>query len=104
MRLMPGKKPLPRPLRRLLLGVAGLLLVGAGLARGASAQIGSDRYAAMVVDAQSGTVISAANPDEYRYPASLTKMMRIYMLFEAVRDGRAAFSDALPVSAWAASM
>ncbi|MBV8912989.1 MAG: D-alanyl-D-alanine carboxypeptidase, partial [Acetobacteraceae bacterium] len=87
---------------RFLVGVSLLMSVGA--ARPALAQVGSDRYASMVVDAASGTIISAANPDEYRYPASLTKMMTIYLLFEALRDNRIALSDLVPVSAWAASM
>ena len=91
-------------MNRFLLAIGALVLFATGVARPASAQIGSDRYASMVVDAQSGTIISAANADEYRYPASLTKMMTIYMLFEALRDHRVALSDALPVSAWASSM
>ena len=64
-------------------------LAGFG-APGRSAQVGSDRYASIVIDAQTGNVLTAANPDEYRYPASLTKLMTIYLLFEALRDGRLA--------------
>ena len=83
--------------------LAILLALVAGLAP-AWAQVGSDRYASMVIDAQSGQVISAANPDDYRFPASLTKMMTIYMVFEAVRDGRLSFNDSVTMSPWAASM
>ena len=54
----------------------------------AHAQIGSDRYSSIVIEASSGNVLSAVNPDELRYPASLTKMMTLYMVFEAVRDRR----------------
>ena len=72
--------------------------------RVASAQIGSDRYASIIIDAADGAVISAVNADEYRFPASLTKLMTIYMLFEALRDRRIALSQPVPVSAWAASM
>ena len=68
------------------------------------AQVGSDRYASMVIEAETGQVLSAANPDEYRFPASLTKMMTIFMTFEAVRDGRIGFNDLVPMSSWAASM
>ena len=89
-----------RGLSRLLVAV-GLLV---GLAASARAQIGSDRYSSVVIDAQSGQVISSANPDEYRFPASLTKMMTIFMVFEAVRDHRLSFNDLVPVSPWAASM
>ncbi len=70
----------------------------------ASAQVGSDRYASMVVDAASGDTLSAVNADEYRFPASLTKMMTLYMLFEALRDRRLTLAQPVPVSPWAASM
>ena len=72
--------------------------------RPAFAQIGSDRYASIVVDAASEDVLSAVNADEYRFPASLTKMMTLYMLFEALRDRRLALMQPVPVSPWAASM
>nr|WP_254070584.1 D-alanyl-D-alanine carboxypeptidase family protein [Acidisphaera sp. L21] len=70
----------------------------------AAAQVGSARYASMVMDAASGQVLSAANADEPRYPASLTKMMTIYMLFEALRDRRVSLTELVPVSPHAASM
>jgi D-alanyl-D-alanine carboxypeptidase len=70
----------------------------------ARAQIGGDRYAAIVADAQNGAVLLAANADEQRYPASLTKMMTVYMAFEALRDGRISLSSPIRVSADAASM
>ncbi len=74
------------------------------LAGAASAQITArDRYASMVVDARTGQVLSAANADETRHPASLTKMMTLYMLFEAMRDGRLTLSTPIRVSAEAAS-
>jgi D-alanyl-D-alanine carboxypeptidase len=69
----------------------------------AAAQIGSERYAAMVVEARSGRVLIAANSDEARYPASLTKMMTLYMLFEAIRDGRVQLSTPIRMSEEAAS-
>ncbi|MBV9783349.1 MAG: D-alanyl-D-alanine carboxypeptidase [Acidisphaera sp.] len=83
-----------------LLGVLALLLFGAP----ARAQIGSDRYSSIVIDARTGEVLEAVNPDEPRYPASLTKMMTLYMLFEALRDRRISLDDMVPVSAHAASM
>jgi D-alanyl-D-alanine carboxypeptidase len=80
------------------------LVCGGLLGRPAQAQVGSDRYASIVVDAASGTILSAANADEYRFPASLTKMMTIYLLFESLRDHRIALTDQVPVSPWASSM
>lgn len=68
------------------------------------AQVGSDRYSSIVIDANSGAILSAANPDEYRFPASLTKMMTLYMLFEALRDRRLSLNQPVPVSSYAASM
>jgi len=77
------------------------LLVLAGPAR---AQIGSDRYSSIVMEAATGNVLIAANPDEPRHPASLTKMMTLYITFEALRDRRLALDQAVPVSSHAASM
>ena len=70
----------------------------------ARAQVGSARYASIVIDAASGQILSAASADEPRYPASLTKMMTIYMLFEAMRDRRVSLDQLVPVSAHAAGM
>lgn len=69
----------------------------------AAAQIGSDRYASIVIDARSDQALSAANADEPRYPASLTKMMTLYLLFEALRDGRMTLDSRMVMSAEAAS-
>ena len=85
---------------RLGLGLALSIL----LATSARAQIGSERYAAIVTDARSGNTLIAASPDEQRYPASLTKMMTIYLAFEALRDGRTTLDSVLRVSGNAASM
>ncbi len=88
-------------LRGLALGVS---LGVFATARPAAAQIGSARYASIVVDNASGKVIEAVNADEPRYPASLTKLMTLYMAFEALRDHRITLGQRVPVSAWAASM
>ena len=80
--------------------LVGLLVFG----RAAQAQVGSERYASFVIDAGSGDILEAASADEPRYPASLTKMMTIYMLFEALRDRRVSLDQPVPVSPHAASM
>jgi D-alanyl-D-alanine carboxypeptidase len=89
--------------RRSVLGAAGLViaLLACGPAR---AQIGSERYSSIIIDAATGNVLSAASADEPRYPASLTKMMTLYMAFEALRDRRVGLDTPVPVSAHAASM
>ena len=70
----------------------------------ARAQIGSDRYSSIVVDAATGNVLEAANPDALRHPASLAKLMTLYMAFEALRDRRITTQQFVPVSPRAASM
>ena len=71
--------------------------------RAAEAQIGSARYSAIVVEARTGTVLIDAGADEPRYPASLTKMMTLYMVFEALRDGRTQLGSRVVMSENAAS-
>lgn len=67
------------------------------------APLSSDKYAAIVVDANTGKVLFDRNSRELRYPASLTKMMTLYMLFEALETGRVDPAAQLPVTAFAAS-
>ena len=90
---------------RLYLAARSLVVLGlVGSGHAALAQIGSARYSSIIMDAQTGAVISAVNADEPRHPASLTKMMTLYMLFEALRDRRIGLGQPMPVSANAASM
>ncbi len=88
-----------RPLVVALLALAALVVAGP-----ARAQIGSARYAEIVLVADTGRVLSATNADAPRIPASLTKMMTLYMGFEALRDRRIALDDTLPVSEHCAAM
>lgn len=92
--------------RRYLSGLALLLFWTACTAGGAPAraQIGSDRYASIVIDASNGAILWQDHADDARFPASLTKMMTLYILFEALRDRRVALSEPVPVSASASSM
>ena len=59
-------------------------------------------YADIVVDANSGAVLQATNPDALRHPASLTKIMTLYLLFEQLEAGKLKLDSALKVSAEAA--
>lgn len=72
-----------------------LLLVGTAQA--------NPKYAAIVVDVESGEVLHAANADATRYPASLTKMMTLYLVFEALEGRSLSLDRPLPVSANAAA-
>lgn len=73
-------------------------------AQPALAQIGSERYSSIVVDARTGAVLEQVNPDALRHPASLAKLMTLYLTFEALRDRRISLDEEVPVSEHAASM
>ena len=60
-------------------------------------------FAAMVVDANSGRVLYAKNENELRHPASLTKVMTLYLLFEQMEKGRFSLDTMLKVSAHGAA-
>jgi D-alanyl-D-alanine carboxypeptidase len=60
------------------------------------------RYAAFVADANTGEVLHSRLADARRYPASLTKMMTLYLLFEAIEDGELSLTDTLTASRIAA--
>lgn len=96
------------PLRRRVGGyVFGTIAIGASLlcgTAGAAQPAPSDRTAAIVIDAASGRVLSADNPDALRRPASLAKLMTLYMTFEALRDRRISLHQAVPFSTHSASM
>ncbi|MBF0136513.1 MAG: D-alanyl-D-alanine carboxypeptidase [Magnetococcales bacterium] len=55
-------------------------------------------YADLVMDAKTGRVLHATNHDETRHPASLTKMMTLYLTFDALKSGQANLNQQLPVS------
>jgi len=79
-----------------VIAIAMALLIAAALPAAAA------RYAAMVVDADTGAVLHAVNPDGQNYPASLTKMMTLYLVFEALKERRLTLGQKLPVSSRAA--
>jgi D-alanyl-D-alanine carboxypeptidase len=59
-------------------------------------------YAAMVVDAKTGRTLHAVNEDAPRIPASITKVMTLYLLFEQLERGRFRMDSPLKVSSYAA--
>lgn len=78
------------------------LLAMALLPVGPAAAAKNNRYAAIVVDATTGETLYEADPDSQKYPASLTKMMTLYMLFEAIERGELGFKTKLVASKRAA--
>ncbi len=82
---------------RVLLAVFAL---AAALQAGGPAQAAP--YAALVMDARTGEVLHSRNADERLHPASLTKMMTIYLTIEAVKQGRLKLDQQVTVSSLAA--
>lgn len=76
-------------------------LITFALTSGAQA---NSKYASIVIDANTGKVLQATNADAPRYPASLTKMMTLYMLFEAMEQGKVTKNTRITFSSHAASM
>ena len=68
-----------------------------------AAQTYAPRYADIVVDVNSGAVMHSTEPDSLRHPASLTKIMTLYLLFEQLEAGKLKLNTQLPVSAQAAA-
>lgn len=62
----------------------------------------SPAFSSIIVDANSGATLSASNPDASRHPASLTKIMTLYLLFERLDSGKMKLDTEMPVSARAA--
>jgi D-alanyl-D-alanine carboxypeptidase (penicillin-binding protein 5/6) len=85
--------------------VAAVLL----FAQAHTAQAGSPlfasqpKYAAIVVDAKTGEVLYAHEADSPRYPASITKIMTLYLTFEALANGKLSPNDVITVSPRAAA-
>src|SRR3569833_3643953 len=104
-----------RSLRWGALGLAGLGVATAVVAdadartrhrrhhRPAAASSYDPPTSSIVVDANSGAVLQSSNPDAMRHPASLTKMMTLYLLFERLHAGKLNLNSELPVSAHAAA-
>jgi D-alanyl-D-alanine carboxypeptidase len=84
-------------LRSLLAAVAlaGLCVSFVGAARAGDA--------AIVIDQANGQVITDVNADQPNHPASLAKMMTLYITFQQLQSGKLKLDQQLPVSAWAAS-
>jgi len=97
--------------RRVFALLSLAILASAALAQPAAAQIpyvnllfGEPRYAAYVMDANTGEVLYEKNADSPRYPASITKLMTLYLTFEALQAGKLSLGDRVYVSAHAESV
>jgi D-alanyl-D-alanine carboxypeptidase len=91
--------------RRGILAGAAIVLTSGLLAFGTlSAQADGGRHAAFMIDANSGRVLHAQSADVSRYPASLTKMMTLYMVFELIEAGKLDANTSIKISAQAAAV
>ncbi len=76
--------------------------VAATLVLAPAQEAAARQYAAVVMDARNGEVLHARNADTRLHPASLTKMMTIYLVIEAVESGRLDLDERVTVSRHAA--
>ncbi|MDW6022803.1 D-alanyl-D-alanine carboxypeptidase [Mesorhizobium sp. BAC0120] len=86
----------------LQLGVALLTAIAIGFSSIAEASAANSRYAAIVIDANTGKTLFSANADAARFPASLTKMMTLYLVFERLASGKLQKTTQVPFSQYAA--
>lgn len=63
----------------------------------------AEKHAAMAMDANTGKVLHNSSGDELRHPASLTKIMTLYMAFELIEAGKLSYGTKIRFSAQAAS-
>ncbi len=63
----------------------------------------NQKYAAMVMDARSGEILHSENANKRLHPASLTKMMTLYVVFQAVENGEISLDKKVKISRHAAS-
>jgi len=99
--MLMGLNPLGRHcLRSVRRAVAGLLVAGVALAA-VTVEAAAAPNSSIVVDAKTGKVLYSKEPDALRRPASLTKMMTLYLLFGELESGRLTMSSRLRVSEFA---
>ncbi|WP_119420283.1 D-alanyl-D-alanine carboxypeptidase [Desertibaculum subflavum] len=96
-------------MRRLMVALLVTLLAASGAwAKSAPSKKSSarpqvdNRTASILIDAETGAVLHGDREDELRYPASLTKIMTLYLVFEALESGRLKLHQRLHVSGFAA--
>lgn len=61
-----------------------------------------NRYASIIIDSDSQEILHARKIDDARYPASLTKMMALYLTFDALNRGEIRLNESMGISANAA--
>ena len=94
----------PRSCQAIATAAKGLVIVGmvATVATATPAEA-APKYAGIVIDAKTGKVLYSEDADALRYPASLTKMMTLYLTFEALEAGKIRLNTRVPFSKNASS-
>jgi D-alanyl-D-alanine carboxypeptidase len=82
---------------------AAILVLAAAALQTTPAQAYNPPYAAVVIDVKTGQTLHAENADATRFPASLTKVMTLYLVFEQLERGTIRLDTPLRVSARAAN-
>lgn len=95
----------PRAVLAILAGLALLAPPALAAAQGGPLRVATDepKYTAIVMDARTGEVLYANRADHPRYPASVTKVMTMYLAFEQMAAGKLHESDTIVVSPHAAA-
>ncbi len=96
-----GFSPFGRLQARSARGAFAALLVAGAMVATTTADAVAAPKSAIVVDAKTGKVLYQSDPDGLRHPASLTKMMTLFMLFGALESGKINLNSRLTVSAYA---
>ncbi len=88
------------------LWIPGITVSAEGGEKASENQVAADVQAphALLMEVSTGTVLMAKAADEKLHPASVTKIMTMLLILEAIEDGKIALSDAVTVSEHAASM
>lgn len=82
--------------------LALLATMAAGIFAGTA--MANPKFAAVTVDARNGKLLYAEEADSIRHPASLTKMMTLYILFQVLQQGRISLNSPIRISARATGM
>lgn len=88
---------------RVFSGRIAVLLLSIVISMSAAAEAWAGKYAAIVIDANTGKTLHSSSADSRRYPASLTKMMTLYLTFEAMSRGKIKKTTPVKFSAQAAA-
>jgi D-alanyl-D-alanine carboxypeptidase len=92
-----------RKFSRIALDILSLLVALALALAIAAPALAKPKFSAIAVDARSGRILFSQDPDGRRHPASLTKVMTLYMLFDELKAGRVSLSTKFSTSRHASS-